>query len=49
VNRNQIETRWLELAKRLKSTCAKLYGAVNGEWLAKLRLKDHYPSKRSRS
>lgn len=48
VNRNQIETKWLELTKRVKSTYAKLYGAI-GEWLAKLRLKDYYPSKGSRS
>ena len=49
VNRKQVATKWHGLTKRLKAAGARLYGALNGEWLAKLRLKDHYPNKGSRS
>jgi hypothetical protein len=47
MNRKQIETQWLGVMNRLKSARAKLYGAVHGEWLAKLRLRDNYAKKRS--
>lgn len=49
VNWNQIATKWLGLTERLKAASTKLLGAIKGEWLAKLRLKDHYPKKGARS
>ena len=45
VDRNQIETRWMELTKRLKAAGAKFYDAIGAQWLAKLRLKDCYHGK----
>jgi hypothetical protein len=47
MNRKQIETRWLRAMSGLKATWAKVQGTLSGEWLAKLRLKDHYAKKRS--
>jgi hypothetical protein len=49
MNRKQIESRWLQAIARLKSTWTKVHATLNGEWLAKLRLKDQYAKKRPSS
>jgi hypothetical protein len=49
MTKERSETRRAGLAKGLKAACSRVYGALKGEWLAKLRLKDHYMEKRSRS
>lgn len=49
MNRKQIAARLLGAVRGLKAAGSKLYSVLNGEWLAKLRLKDHYEEKRSSS
>jgi hypothetical protein len=46
---NRIKSLWPRTRGQLKSTWESFYGALNVEWLAKLRLKDHYAEKRPRS
>jgi len=46
VNRNPIDTKWHRVRTRLRSMVETLYRALSGEWLAKLRLKNHYAEKR---
>jgi hypothetical protein len=46
MNWNQITSQWLRMRELVKSTGADLYRALKEDWLAKLRLKDHYAERR---
>jgi hypothetical protein len=39
---NPIDTLWLRAMAQLKAACKWAYRALSEDWLAKLRLKDHY-------
>jgi len=42
MNGKPIEALWIRVARQLRIVRAAVYGALCGEWLAKLSLKDHY-------
>jgi hypothetical protein len=45
MNWNRIERPWHRVRVGLKSTYEAVYGALSLDWLAKLRLRDHYAEK----
>jgi hypothetical protein len=49
MNWNPIDKKWHRVRTRLRSMVEAMYRALSGEWLAQLRLKDHYAEKRRRS
>ncbi len=46
MNGKEIEALWVRAARQLRIARATVYGALSGEWLAKLSLKDHYAAGR---
>jgi len=46
MNWNPIDKKWHPVRTRLRSMVETLYRFLSGEWLATLRLKDHYAEKR---
>jgi hypothetical protein len=46
MNWNQVRGQWLRMRDLVKSTGESLYCALKADWLAKLRLKDHYAERR---
>jgi hypothetical protein len=46
---NQLGSQWLRITALVKSKRESLYRSLKEDWLAKLRLKDHYAEKLSPS
>ena len=46
MNWNQMKSQWPRVRAQLKSQVERLYGALKDDWLAKLRLRDHYAERR---
>jgi hypothetical protein len=46
---NRIRSQWVRMNELVKSKGENLYRALKEDWLAKLRLKDHYSERRPRS
>ena len=45
---NQMRSQWSRMRALVKMKCESLYRALNEDWLAKLRLKDHYAERQPR-